>query len=159
MRHILLSTEQAWRTLASTYGCLSGYICLTGEKNPDKTHLQNVAKVAYFLASGERAANTCQELYLSPVCDSGRESYAQLDPIENKNEFNTECVKLLTTQIAEARPDIPAELSAKAIKIEDEVIVPKFQGLLSGEVTPEEMYQAIVSAAQDAFGEDGCVSD
>ena len=68
-------------------------------------------------------------------------------------------MKLLTTQIAEARPDIPAELSAKAIKIEDEVIVPKFQGLLSGEVTPEEMYQAIVSAAQDAFGEDGCVSD
>ena len=143
----------------NAYGAVDGYICLTGEKNPDKTHLQNVAKVAYFLASGERAANTCQELYLSPVCDSGRESYAQLDPIENKNEFNTECVKLLTTQIAEARPDIPAELSAKAIKIEDEVIVPKFQGLLSGEVTPEEMYQAIVSAAQDAFGEDGCVSD
>ncbi len=68
-------------------------------------------------------------------------------------------MELLTTQIAEARPDIPAELSAKAIKIEDEVIVPKFQGLLSGEVTPEEMYQAIVEAAHEAFGAEGCVAD
>lgn len=140
-------------------GAVDGYICLTGEKNPDPEHLKNVAKVAYFLASGDRAANTCQELYLSPVCESGREAYAKLDPIADKNQSNTACVELLTTQIAEARPDIPAELSAKAIKIEDEVIVPKFQGLLSGEVTPEEMYQAIVEAAHEAFGAEGCVAD
>lgn len=140
-------------------GAVDGYICLTGEKNPDAAHLQNVAKVAYYLASGERAANTCQELYLSPVCDSGREEYAKLDPIADKNEANTACVENLTTQVAQARPDIPAELSAKAIKIEDEVIVPKFQGLLSGEVSPEEMYQAIVDAGHEAFGEDGCVAD
>ncbi len=140
-------------------GAVDGYVCLTGEKNPDQAHLQNVAKAAYYLASGERAAYTCQELYLSPVCESGREEYAKLDPIVDKNEANTACVELLTTQIAEARPDIPAELSAKAIKIEDEVIGPKFQGLLSGEVSPEEMYQAIVDAGHEAFGEEGCVAD
>ena len=122
-------------------------------------HMQNVARAAYYLASGERAAYTCQELYLSPVCESGRGEYAKLDPIVDKNEANTACVQLLTSQIAEARPDIPAELSAKAIKIEDEVIVPKFQGLLSGEVSPEEMYQAIVEAGHEAFGEEGCVAD
>lgn len=140
-------------------GAVDGYICLTGEKNPDEEHLKHVAKAAYYLASGERAANTCQELYLSPVCESGREAYAKLDPIVDKNELNTACVELLTGQIAEARPDIPADLSARAIKIEDEVIVPKFQGLLSGEVSPEEMYQAIVDAGHEAFGEEGCVSD
>lgn len=45
------------------------------------------------------------------------------------------------------------------IKIEDEVIVPKFQGLLAGEVTPEEMHQAIVDAAKEVFGEDGYVAE
>lgn len=143
----------------SAYGAIDGYICLTGEKEPNEEHLKNVAKVAYYLASGERAANTCQELYLKPICETGRTEYDKLPPIEDKNENNTKAVELLTKQVAEARPDIPADLGAKAIKIEDEVIVPKFQGLLSGEVTPEEMYQAIVDTAHDVFGEDGCVND
>lgn len=140
-------------------GAIDGYICLTGEKEPNEQHMQNVAKVAYYLASGSRAAQTCQELYLSPVCESGRTEYAKLAPIENKNESNTVAVEILTGQVAEARPDIPANLGAKSIKIEDEVIVPKFQGLLAGEVTPEEMYQAIVDAGQEAFGADGCVTN
>lgn len=140
-------------------GAVDGYICLTGEKNPDEQHLKNVAKVAYYLASSERAAQTCQELYLKPVCESGRTAYEKLPPIENKNEDNTKAVESLTTQIAEARPDIPADKGAAAIKIQDEVIMPKFQGLLAGEVTPEEMYQAIVDAGHAAFGEAGCVSD
>lgn len=140
-------------------GAVDGYICLTGEKNPNEEHLKNVAKVAYYLASGERAALTCQELYLKPVCETGRTEYDKLPPIENKNQDNTAAVELLTTQVAQARPDIPAELGAKAIKIEDEVIVPKFQGLLAGEVSPEEMYQAIVAAGHEVFGEEGCVTD
>lgn len=139
------------------YGAIDGYIALTGEKKPDEQHLKNVAEVAYYLASGERAAETCQELYLKPVCETGRTEYDKLPPIENKNEDNTKAVENLTTQVAEARPDIPAELGAKAIKIEDEVLLPKFQGLLAGEVTPEEMYKAIVDAAHESFGEDGCV--
>lgn len=143
----------------NAYGAVDGYICLTGEKNPDEEHLKNVAEVAYYLASGERAAETCQELYLKPVCESGRTAYEALTPIENKNEDNTKAVELLTTQLSPARPDISADLGAKAIKIEDEVIIPKFQGLLAGEVSPEEMYQAIVDAAYDTFGEEGCVQD
>ena len=93
------------------------------------------------------------------MCESGRTAYEELTPIENKNEDNTKAVELLTEQIAPARSDIPADLGAEAIQIEDEVIVPKFQGLLAGEVSPEDMYQAIVDAAYDAFGEEGCVQD
>ena len=118
-----------------------------------------MAEAAYYLASAERAAETCQELYLKPICESGRTAYEALPPIENKNEDNTKTVESLTKQIVPARPDIPAELGAKAIKIEDEVIVPKFQGLLAGEVTPEEMHQAIVDAAKEVFGEDGYVAE
>ena len=143
----------------NAYGAVDGYICLTGEKKPDEEHLKNVAEVAYYLASAERAAETCQELYLKPICESGRTAYEALPPIENKNEDNTKTVESLTKQIVPARPDIPAELGAKAIKIEDEVIVPKFQGLLAGEVTPEEMHQAIVDAAKEVFGEDGYVAE
>ena len=129
------------------------------EKNPDVEHLKKDAEVAYYLASGERAVETCQKPYLKPVCESGRTAYEALTPIENKNEDNTKAVELLTTQLSPARPDISADLGAKAIKIEDEVIIPKFQGLLAGEVSPEEMYQAIVDAAYDTFGEEGCVQD
>ena len=96
---------------------------------------------------------------MKPVCQSGRDAYDKLPAIENKNENNTAAVEKLVTQVAPARPDIPADLGSEAIKIEDEVIVPKFQGLLAGEVTPEEMYNAICEAAYEVFGEEGCVQD
>ncbi len=140
-------------------GAVDGYVCFRGKEEPTEEHLKNVVKAAYFLGSGERAAETCQELYISPICKSGEDAFSKLTPIEGKNEKNTAAVKNLATQVAKARPDIPAELGAKAIKIEDEVILPKFQGLLAGEVTPQEMYDAIKKAAIEAFGEDGCVID
>lgn len=143
------STQQA-------FSAVDGYVAFRGKEEPTEAHVKNVVKAAYFLASGERAAQTCQELYLNPVCKSGEEAYEKLTPIEGKNEDNTAAVKVLSAQVAEARPDITAELGAKAIKIEDEVILPKFQGLLSGEVSPQEMYDAIKKAAIAAFGEDGC---
>ena len=140
-------------------GAVDGYVCFRGKDEPSPEHLKNVAKAAYFLASGKRAAETCQELYISPVCKSGEEAFASLTPVEGKNENNTNAVKNLASQVAEARPDIPADLGAKAIKIEEEVILPKFQGLLAGEITPEQMHEAIKKAAIESFGENGCVMD
>ena len=49
-----------------------------------------------------------------------------------------------------------AELLTKENKIREEVIYPKLTSLLSGETTPEEMYQAICDAAYEAFGEENC---
>ncbi len=51
-----------------------------------------------------------------------------------------------------------AEQSAAAKTIMDETIVPKFQALLSGEATAQEVYDALCTAAIEAFGADGCVS-
>ena len=42
----------------------------------------------------------------------------------------------------------------KSIKIEDEVIVPKFQGVIAGEVNGRNA-SGIVDAAKEVFGEDG----
>lgn len=138
---------------------VDGYVCFRGKDEPTKEHVKNVVDAAYFLASGDRAAETCQEGYLTPVCKTGEEAYEKLPPIEGKNEANTETVKMLSNQVAKARPDITVDLGAKAIKLEDEVILPKFQGLLSGEVTPQEMYDTIKKAAIATFGKDGCQWD
>ena len=65
----------------------------------------------------------------------------------------------LTAQVAEPRPDIPAELGAKHSRLMDEVIVPKFQALLANEITPDQMYEEVKKAAIETFGEDGIVKD
>ncbi len=65
-------------------GAVDGYVCFRGKDEPSPDHLKNVAKAAYFLASGKRAAETCQELYISPICKSGEEAFASLPPMEGK---------------------------------------------------------------------------
>ena len=47
--------------------------------------------------------------------------------------------------------------TATAKKLMDEQIVPKFQLLLAGEATAQEVYDHICEAAYDAFGEENCV--
>lgn len=79
-------------------------------------------------------------------------------PIE-RSEDNKAAVETLLKQATPARPDIPTDLGAKAIKLEDEVIVPKLQALIANEISPEQMYDAVKSAAIAAFGEDGVVTD
>ena len=108
------------------------------------------------MASGDTAAKVCQDLYITPVCESGRTAAESLPEIEDKSADNTAAIELLQTQVAPARPDIPAELLTKENKIREEVIYPKLTSLLSGETTPEEMYQAICDAAYEAFGEENC---
>ncbi len=77
----------------------------------------------------------------------------------NRNPDNQAAVEVLLSHAAPARPDIPTELGAKAIKMEDEVIIPKLQALLANEIKPEDMYEAVKSAAIKEFGQDGVVTD
>lgn len=140
-------------------GIVDGFVCFRGKEEPTEQHLKNAAKLAYFLASGERAADTVRDIYGGPVAKSTVDALAAKPPLEGKNENNTKAVERLMKNIAPARPDITPELGALANKIEEEVIVPKFQGLLAGEISPEEMYEAIKKAGIDAFGEAGCILD
>lgn len=157
--YIILPVPTFFGNTISAAGAIDGYVAFRGKKEPDPEHLANVVKAMYFLASGEVAATTCNDLYISPICQSGMKAMADIEVPEGKNEYNTEEAARLATLISPARPDITPELGAKAQKISDEVIVPKFQALLANEITPQEMYDAVKKAAVDAFGEDGIVAD
>lgn len=135
-----------------------GYVLLNGKKNPDPQHLKNVADFIYFLASGERAAFTTSDCYLEPICQSGLDAYKNIS-LEGRNPNNLEAVSYLVKHACPARPDIPTDIRAKSRKISDEVIIPKFQAMLAGEITPEDVYQAIKDVAFKTFGQDGCLLD
>lgn len=53
---------------------------------------------------------------------------------------------------------ITAEMSSNATTIMNEVVVPKFQSLLAGETTAQEVYDAICTEAKNLFGEENCAS-
>lgn len=136
---------------------VDGYVAFRGKKEPTSEHMQNVVKAAYFLASGKVAAQTNNDLFVAQITKSAAEAAKSMTVTRSSD--NAAAVETLLKQAAEARPDIPTELGDKNIKIEDEVIVPKLQALLAGEITPQQMYDAVKAAAIEAFGEDGIVKD
>lgn len=136
---------------------VDGYVIFRGKDEPTQEHLENVVKAANFLSSGKWAAIVNNDLFAAHITKSAQE-YAKDIPVE-RNPANIAAVEMMLEHATPARPDIPAELSAEAIKLEDEVIIPKFQALLAGEITPEEMYEEVKAAAIEVFGEDGVVLD
>lgn len=136
---------------------VDGYMTFRGKKEPTAEHKANVVKAAYFLASGKNAAATNSDLFSAHITQSGKKA-AESMKIDRSPE-NVAAVDYMLKNATPARSDIPTELGAKAIKLETEVIVPKFQGLIAGEITPEAMYEAVKTAAIAAFGADGVVKD
>jgi len=136
---------------------VDGYVTFRGKKEPTDEHKANVVKAAYFLASGKVAAMTNNDLFAAHITKSARDAAASM-PVD-RNPDNVAAVEKLLSHANPPRPDIPSDLGAKAIKMEDEVIVPKLQALLANEITPEDMYEAVKAAAIKTFGEDGIVKD
>lgn len=142
---------------AVSQAAVDGYVTFRGKKEPTDEHKANVVKAAYYLASGKVMAQANNELFLGQITKSARDAAASMQT--DRDADNLAAEELLESHAAPARPDITPELGAKNIKLEDEVIVPKMQALLAGEISPEEMYNAVKSAAIKAFGEDGVVQD
>ncbi|WP_018753240.1 ABC transporter substrate-binding protein [Paenibacillus sanguinis] len=136
---------------------VDGYIALRGKKEPSEEHIKNIGLAISFLSSGSIAANYSNELFLTPITESARNS-AVLEEYP-RNEDNQKADQMMMSKAVPARTDIPTDLAAEAIKIETEVIVPKLQALLANEITPEQMYDAVKTAAIKSFGEDGIVTD
>ena len=136
---------------------VDGYVSFRGKTEPTAEHVSNVVKALYFLASGSVAAQTDTDLFDAPVAKSAQEAAKNIkvDQIAENAAFSQREISIA----APARPDIPTDLGAKAIKIEDEVMVPKLQALLANEITPQQMYDAVKAAAVEAFGQDGIVTD
>ena len=136
---------------------VDGYIALRGKKEPTEEHTKNIALAMYYLSSGSVAANYSNELFLSPITETARNS--EVLEVYPRSEENIKADEAMMSKAVAARTDIPTDLAAEAIKIETEVIVPKLQALLANEITPQEMYDAVKSAAIKSFGEDGIVVD
>ena len=139
---------------ASCFGSVDGLIALRNNKTTDE-HLKNVCLFLDYISSGERIAAVDQTLLLEPVCQTGRDAYVSPEGLDEGNVASAaRCIGLVVAPPA----GVTAEQSASAKTIMDEVIVPKFQALLAGEATAQEVYDAVCSAATEAFGADGCVS-
>ncbi|WP_214626760.1 ABC transporter substrate-binding protein [Paenibacillus agaridevorans] len=140
-----------------SHAVVDGYVAFRGKKDPTDEHKANIAKAAYFLSSGQVAATTNNDLFAAHITKSAREAAASME--SNRNPDNIAAVDKMLEHAAPARPDIPVELGSKAIKLENEVVIPKLQALLAGEITPQEMYDAVKKGAIEAFGADGIVQD
>lgn len=136
---------------------VDGYVTFRGKKEPTAEHKANVVKAAYFLGSGKVAATTNNDLFAAHITKTGKEAAKSMTI--DRNPDNIAAVDVLLSHATPARPDIPTELGAAAIKLQDTVIVPKLQALLADEITPEAMYDAVKTAAIKAFGEDGVIKD
>ncbi len=138
----------------SCYGTVDGLIAMRNN-NTTEEHLKNVALFMDYICSGDRIASCMNELYLSPVCQSGRDALV-LD--ESRDPANLACASRCIDMVKAPPAGVTAEMTANAKSLMDEVIVPKFQLLLAGEASAEEVYKSICDAAFDAFGEENCVS-
>ena len=156
-----VNTDYIVLPVPTFFGCpqqaqaaVDGYVCMTGNPAGADEHISNTVKAMYYLDSGERAAYTDAELYCDPICQSAAAVFREP---AGKSKDNTNAIKLLMAQAAAPRPDIPADLGAKADMVMEDTIIPQLQSMLAGNASPEQVYDAIVTAAAAAFGADGIV--
>ena len=138
----------------SCFGTVDGLIALRNNNTTDE-HLKNVCLVMDYLCSGERVAAVDSPLLLAPVCQTGRD--ASVSP-EGIDAGNAACAAREIGLVVAPPAGISVEQAANAKTIMDEVIVPKFQSLLAGEATAQEVFDAINERAVALFGADGIVT-
>ena len=138
----------------SCYGTVDGLIAMRNKGTTDE-HLKNVLLFMDYICSGDRIAACMNELYLDPVCQTGRDA---LVLEEGRDEANLATAARCSAMVQAPPTGVTAELTATAKKLMDEQIVPKFQLLLAGETTAQEVYDHICEAAYTAFGQENCVS-
>ncbi len=155
MEYVFLPVPTMANATESVYGVVDGMIALKNN-NTTEAHLKNVCEFLDFLCSGERAAAVDNAVYLSAVCESGRK--AQESFTLDQSDLNAAAVERAVSKVIAPPAGITAEMNANAKTMMDETIVPKFQALLAGEATAQEVYDAICTAAKNLFGEENCAS-
>lgn len=153
MEYAFLPVPTMGGATESCYGTVDGLIALRNNNTTDE-HLANVMLFMDYICSGDRIASCMNELYLDPVCQSGRDA---LVLEEGRDEQNLATAGRLIGLVQAPPAGITAEMTATAKQLMDEQIVPQFQLLLAGEATAQEVYDYICEAAYYAFGEDNCV--
>ena len=138
----------------SCYGTVDGLIAMRNKNTTDE-HLKNVLLFMDYICSGERIATCMNELYLDPVCQTGRDA---LVLEEGRDADNLDTAARCIAMVQAPPEGVTTEMTATAKKLMDEQIVPKFQLLLAGETTAKDAYDHICEAAFDAFGEENCIT-
>jgi len=110
-------------------------------------HLKNTAKVLVALTSGKAGASAAV-LCLPQVTKSGNDMWKDKYTMKPENKAVVdEMFKNVPAPI-----QVDPDTAKKASKIKDEVIIPKYSALLSGEVTADAMYKAVQDQAKETFG-------
>ena len=133
---------------------MDGLIAMRNKNTTDE-HLKNVLLFMDYICSGERIATCMNELYLDPVCQTGRDALV----LEEGRDADNLATAARCIAMVQAPPEgVTTEMTATAKKLMDEQIVPKFQLLLAGETTAKDAYDHICEAAFAAFGEENCIT-
>lgn len=150
MEFVLLPEPHAKGQKSVSPGGTDGYTMFKqknykGEVDQEE-HLKNVGKAVVALTSG-KAGSSAAVLCLPQVTKSGEDMWKDKYTMTPENK---KVVDMLFTNVAKPI-QINPDLSKKATKIKDEVIIPKFSALLGGDVTADEMYEAVKESAEEVF--------
>ncbi len=140
----------------SCFGTVDGLMAFRNTKTTDE-HLANVMLAMNYLCSGKIAADVASELYLDAVCESGRAVIGDY-LVEGRDENNLASASRQMGLVVAPPTGLTADMSSKAATLMEQVIAPKLQALLAGEVTAQAMYDEICKAAYKEFGQENCVS-
>ena len=126
-----------------SFGGSEGYMLFT-QKDANDAHVNNSIKVLEHLTSAE-AGKAAAALALPPV-HKGAEGKFEL-PLA---PYNEEAAKVLASNVLPPS-DASVEAAAKDDQFRSEVIIPTFQGLLNGEISPEEALEIFKSKGEQIF--------
>ena len=140
----------------STYAMSNVYAAFRNSKSDDEQHVKNVIEFMDYICSGDRAGQV--SAYSQGTGPSACQSVADFlaTQVFDTDPMNKICTAMNAANVVAPPEGISAEQSAIALQIMNEVIVPKMEGLIAGELSAQEVYDAIVSEAVAQFGADGC---
>lgn len=153
VEYVFLPTPTVDGASDAVFGSVDGFVALKNNNTTDE-HLENVLLFMDYICSGERVASMYTALYLTPVCETGREAAADLEL--DQTEGNAIATERAISLVVAPPSGVSVELSADATTLMDEIITPKLQSLIAGEITAQEMYDVICSEAFALLGEENC---
>lgn len=124
-------------------GGAEGYLLFT-QNNADDAHIDNSVKVLEHLAGADAIGKTSSALALPIIHKEAADKYEL--PLSDENRLAAE---RLASNVLPPNP-ITSELAAKDDMFKTQVVVPTFQGLISGELTPEEAFEKFKTEAAAA---------
>ncbi|MFI3200826.1 MAG: extracellular solute-binding protein [Eubacteriales bacterium] len=156
LEYVFLPTPTMDGVVDTTFGSVDGFVALRNGNTTDE-RLENVCLFMNYITSGERAAALYETLYLTCVTESGREAQVQYEL--DQTESNAVATERAIATVVAPPTGVSAELDAASQTVMDETVVPKFQALIAGEISAQDMYDAICQHAFSVMGEENCETD